>query len=284
MFSSPAVVGGIVYVGSVGNMVYALNATTGAQVWSYPTGREVFSSPAVADGVVYVGSEDHNVYALDATTGAKIWNYTTGSWVDSSPAVVDGVVYVGSGDYKLYAFGTVHDVAVTNVVSSKDGCLPMPTVGQGFSANISITVANFGSYQETFNLTLYATIFIVQQNVTLQITSQNVTLESGNYASITFVVNTAGYPYGNYTISAYAWPVPGETNTADNNFTDGTVEVTIPGDVNGDGRVNILDAILVSNAFLATSSSSDWNPNADIDGNGWVNILDSIILSNNWTG
>jgi eukaryotic-like serine/threonine-protein kinase len=30
----------------------------------------VFSSPAVVNGVVYVGSDDHNVYALNATTGA----------------------------------------------------------------------------------------------------------------------------------------------------------------------------------------------------------------------
>jgi hypothetical protein len=34
---------------------------------------------------------------------------------------------------------------------------------------------------------------------------------------------------GNYTISAYAKPVPGETDTADNNFTGGWVIVSIKG-------------------------------------------------------
>ena len=35
------------------------------------------SSPAVANGVVYVGSDDGNVYALNAATGAELWSYTT---------------------------------------------------------------------------------------------------------------------------------------------------------------------------------------------------------------
>ena len=64
----------------------------------------MYSSPAVANGVVYVGSIDDNVYALNAATGAKLWGYTTGSYVDSSPAVANGVVYVGSYDHNLYAF------------------------------------------------------------------------------------------------------------------------------------------------------------------------------------
>ena len=50
----------------------------------------------MANGVVYVGSDDHNVYALNASTGAKLWSFTTGDYVDSSPAVANGVVYVGS--------------------------------------------------------------------------------------------------------------------------------------------------------------------------------------------
>jgi serine/threonine-protein kinase len=54
--------------------------------------------------VVYIGSEDHNVYALNASTGAKLWSYTVGEYVDSSPAVANGVVYVGSWDKNLYAF------------------------------------------------------------------------------------------------------------------------------------------------------------------------------------
>ena len=44
--------------------LYALNATTGALLWSFTAGGFVYSSPAAADGVVYVGSYNGNVYAL----------------------------------------------------------------------------------------------------------------------------------------------------------------------------------------------------------------------------
>jgi len=101
------VAGGVVYAGSYNDDVYALNATTGALIWTYKTGSWVLSSPAVADGVVYVGSLDDHVYALNATTGALVWKYKTDNVVDSSPAVAGGVVYVGSEDDKVYAFGPV---------------------------------------------------------------------------------------------------------------------------------------------------------------------------------
>ena len=62
-----------------------------------------YTSPAVVNGVVFVGSHDHNVYALNAATGSKIWSYKTNDSVESSPTVANGVVYVGSNDYNVYA-------------------------------------------------------------------------------------------------------------------------------------------------------------------------------------
>jgi hypothetical protein len=61
-----------------------------------------------------------------------------------------------------------------------------------------------------------------------------------------------------------------------------SASIAIHPDINGDGIVNILDSIILGNAFLATSGSSKWNPNADINGDNVVNILDSIILGNHF--
>ena len=61
---------------------------------AYP--NNPLSSPAVVNGVVYIGSGDGNVYALDASTGATLWSYDTGDPAQSSPAVVNGVVYINS--------------------------------------------------------------------------------------------------------------------------------------------------------------------------------------------
>ena len=85
---------GVVYVGCYDHNIYALDATTGAKLWSFTTGNSVHSSPAVVNGVVYVGSDDCNIYALNAITGAKLWSFTTGLWVGGAAAVVNGVVYM----------------------------------------------------------------------------------------------------------------------------------------------------------------------------------------------
>jgi hypothetical protein len=50
------------------------------------------------------------------------------------------------------------------------------------------------------------------------------------------------------------------------------------GDVNGDGRVDILDAIALSNSFLKVGN----NLPTDINNDGVVNILDAILLANNF--
>jgi outer membrane protein assembly factor BamB len=270
-YSSPAVVGGLVYVGSLDDMVYCLNATSGAFVWSYKTGGMVFSSPAVVTGLVYVGSNDDNVYCLNASTGAFVWSYTTGGEVDSSPAVVNGVVYVGSEDGKVYAFGpssAEHDVSIEGIIASKS------VLGSGYSMGINVTAADLGSYTETLNLTAYANATIIG--------SENITLAAGISTTVTFTWNTTGLAYGNYTLSAYALLVLGETNTGNDNMTGGTVYVGIPGDINGDGIVDIYDGVIIAGAFNSQPGDHNWNPNADINGDGIVDIFDAVILAGNF--
>src|SRR5579872_512984 len=102
--SSPAVVNGVVYVGSEDKNVYALDANTGTKLWNYTTGANInYSSPAVVNGVVYIGSWDDNLYALNAKTGRKLGSFATGFYIDSSPAVANDVLYFGSADTNLYA-------------------------------------------------------------------------------------------------------------------------------------------------------------------------------------
>jgi serine/threonine-protein kinase len=99
--SSPAVVNGVVYIGSYDSYLYALNAKTGALVWKYNTGFAVTYSPAVINGVVYAGGFDPNsqldlVIALNARTGALIWSQRSDGPIGAA-TVTNGVVYVNDG-------------------------------------------------------------------------------------------------------------------------------------------------------------------------------------------
>jgi parallel beta-helix repeat protein len=217
--------------------------------------------------------------------GVPFSGATNATWVFTPTSVGFYTVYVNVNDSvgvqatsdNATVTVHIHDVAVTNVNLSK--CV----VGQGDDLNVTVTAANLGDVPETFNLTVYASLFIASQNVTLSFAcSQNVTLSSGNSLNITFVLNTAGYPYGNYTISAYAWPVPGETNISNNNYTSGVVTISIPGDVDGTGRVNMGDIVSLCMAFGSTPGQPNWNPNCDIENNGKIDMGDIIIACANF--
>src|SRR3954466_6967971 len=71
--------------------------------WRAPTDGDVVSSPAVAGGVVYIGSGDGALYALDLYTGARRWRYDAGSPVSSSPAVGGGLVFATARDGSIFA-------------------------------------------------------------------------------------------------------------------------------------------------------------------------------------
>lgn len=96
-----AVYDGLVYFGSLDGKIYALSVTDGSVEWQFATGGPVMSAPAVVDGRLYIGSTDKSLYALNAATGAELWHVETGGPVVSSPAVAGGYVYFGSED--LYA-------------------------------------------------------------------------------------------------------------------------------------------------------------------------------------
>ncbi|MGP0066694.1 MAG: dockerin type I repeat-containing protein [Isosphaeraceae bacterium] len=60
-----------------------------------------------------------------------------------------------------------------------------------------------------------------------------------------------------------------------------TVETTLPGDVNGDGQVNLADEIAFANAYVTKPDEPDYNPAADYNQNGIINIYDAMALERN---
>jgi dockerin type I repeat protein len=63
-------------------------------------------------------------------------------------------------------------------------------------------------------------------------------------------------------------------------FTEGTL---LPGDVNGDGHVDLADLAEFSKAFLSTSNDAFYKPSADANQNGFIGIGDAKFLERNLT-
>ena len=213
--SSPAVVNGVVYVGSADNNVYALNATTGTKLWNYTTDSYVYSSPAVVNGVVYVGSVenngiDNNVYALNATTGTKLWSYATRANVYSSPAVANGMLYIGSEDWNLYALNATTGAFVWSYTIGGQ-VLSSPAVANG--------VVYVGSFQDGTVYALNATSGAKLWNYTTgnEVFSSpavaNGVVYVGSLDNNTYALNaTTGAKLWSFTTGGAVWSSPAVVN------------------------------------------------------------------------
>jgi outer membrane protein assembly factor BamB len=74
------------------------------------------------------------MYALDATTGAILWSFASGGEVRSGAAIVGAKVYWGSGyrgghNNKLYAFGLPAGVRHSDMSEVLPGRLGRPLPG-----------------------------------------------------------------------------------------------------------------------------------------------------------
>ena len=202
--------------------MYALDVTNGTELWSRTIGPVGWSSPAVSEGKVFIGTTDGKIYALYEESGDMVWEYQTGGPVDSSPAILNDTLYVGSKDGNIYAFRSqVHDINVTSVSPSRT------EVSQGEIINIDVTIRNEGTFNETnINITAY------YSTDTFSGKAGNITIPSlsrGTRKTEPIPWDTTNVTPGTYNISVCATPVPSETETLDNNKTDGPVHIRQPG-------------------------------------------------------
>lgn len=142
--TSAVVNNGVVYFGTGRGNVYAVNATTGTQLWVATTGASVSSSPALSLGssMILVGSNDHYLYALNATSGIRLWRFVTSAAIWSSPAIADSRVFFGSDDFNVYALGVIAPRLQATVFPGTT------TLKPGQISSLTITVTN-GSTPQT---------------------------------------------------------------------------------------------------------------------------------------
>jgi outer membrane protein assembly factor BamB len=102
--ATAAVLGDLLYVGTMGNQFEAIDWKKKEVAWTFQAERPqpFYASAAVTDKLVIAGSRDRRVWALDRQTGKEVWSFPTGRQVDASPVVVGQRVYAPSMDGKLY--------------------------------------------------------------------------------------------------------------------------------------------------------------------------------------
>jgi quinohemoprotein ethanol dehydrogenase len=121
--ATPIVVDGVMYFSTAWSKVFAMNAATGARLWSYdPKVPRQWGANACCDvvnrgvavwqGKIYIGTLDGRLIALDAATGRRVWEQLTidPQWrytITGAPRIVKGKVIIGNGGAEFGVRGYV---------------------------------------------------------------------------------------------------------------------------------------------------------------------------------
>jgi len=256
--------GGLVYinvtVANQGDYAENFNVTVYYDTTAIETKNVVYLFP----------SEETTLTFMWNTTGIKEGDYTLSAEASVVPDETKTADNTKAGDV-VTVLSPWHDITVTEVTPSKT------VLGQNYSLFVYVTVKNYGNFTENFNVTAYYNANAISYATVID-------LSPGEEVILTFTWNTTGLAEANYTISAYAVPVPNETDTADNMFTDGLVVIAMLGDITGpeswpDGKVDILDVASVAICFGYNQGDLRYEPNCDIDGDGKIDIIDVATVA-----
>jgi parallel beta-helix repeat protein len=213
----------------------------------------------------FVSNTDHAYQDWDVTN--TYWNAASeGNYWDNYPGYgpAEGLDY-----YPLSTPWPLRNLAITNVTANETTAYP------GDPVTVNVTVKNLGVITEKAKVTTYYNSTVIG--------TQTTTLTASAQQTLTFNWNTANAATGDYTISATIDNIPYiESNYTDNSFTDGTVQIGLLGDINGDRTVNNIDLQLLEQAYGAIPSSPNWASSSDLNDDNIIDARDLRILGENY--
>ncbi len=134
---TPVVADGVLYAGSQAGRTVAINAASGARIW---TAREGAISPVLpVGGSVFLISDRNELLRLDAGDGSRIWGQRLPNYVDRKPRKISevfahhgpvlagGRLLVASGDGLLRSFSP-EDGSLIGQIEIPDGATTRPIV------------------------------------------------------------------------------------------------------------------------------------------------------------
>jgi hypothetical protein len=266
--------GKVIATGPGPNNIYLLD-NTGATLQTIPNGALkaldlTFTGEYGAAGELGVvgGSIDF----FRKTSNALLWSFPTGGKIGSVAIQKKYPCLMPLPD---------HDVGVVNITryTTSDGKVKT-IVCRGYPANeIRVTISNDGDYSETVEVTLYA---YSDANSTIVVVGSAVIspfLVGTRVCLITWDVPSWLPYYGAYKLHAAIGPVQGENYLVDNERLDGGIQITGPGDVTGDKKVDGKDVAVIAKGFNTNTGQPLYNPNGDINCDYKIDGKDIAIVA-----
>jgi len=151
-------------------------------------------------------------------------------------------------------------------------CKTKQNIGQGYPQIIPVRIDNYYADTTTFTVSAYYDgLSIGTATITLN------PLESGD--AIIIWTDTATWPKGTYAFDiTIIVSFPDSTSIIIATFPI-TFKIGTPGDLNCDGKVNIMDIAAAAKAFGSYLCHPRWNPDADINNDFKVDIKDLAFIA-----
>jgi len=185
---------------------------------------------------------------LNNPLAGNVWGWNVGvSW---DPTVLQ-LKTVTEGTY-LNPIGNSQTLFLTGNINNQKGTI-QSGISDIYLSNMTTDAVTGVLATLTFQVTKLA-------NSTISLTAGTPTLTDNHSNSITCTLTNA-------TVITHA---------------AGTFPNDIPGDINGDGKVNLSDLVLFAKAYGSKPGDPNWNPAADINGHGKVDLSDLVTLAQHY--
>ncbi|WP_207422398.1 outer membrane protein assembly factor BamB family protein [Desertivirga brevis] len=140
IYSTPAVEGDYLTVGSSDNFIYCLSASSGKLIWKYEALKPVLGSPVIKGNQVFVGSSDGHFRSLDLKSGKLLWDFDdVKGFVVTKPLIYEGIIYFGCWANDFYALDIKNGKLIwkwnngaLNRMFSPAACYPVAAKGKVF--------------------------------------------------------------------------------------------------------------------------------------------------------
>jgi outer membrane protein assembly factor BamB len=151
--TNPAVYKGVIYILSSGGKLSAVNAATGAEIWSRDESAYVQNASVVYNkGMLYITGYNNKVYAFEAYDGDLVHTYTlpdnTYTYYMIAPAVYNDKMYVLTENGTLVAYDVNSEAILwqkeftMNIGGRMSGVISFDNRTQSVSAFSSVVIAN----------------------------------------------------------------------------------------------------------------------------------------------
>ena len=103
--TQPVIVNNRLFIGTEMGTFYCINASTGANIWTFKAGGPILHTAGVENNKVFFGSMDGSVYALDVNNGNLLWKFDSQHRAGFSTAVllVENKVFISNRGGIYYA-------------------------------------------------------------------------------------------------------------------------------------------------------------------------------------